>query len=282
MQENDKDKSKKKSKKPRASGAVSKKKASKKKVVKKKAARKPDASPQSEGGESQGQLIPEAAESGQQRHDLSGSGDTLVLDNPPPGQVESIAESSDGLPQGGSYVAGGGDADEVEEPVMQGAAKVLFSEFSERGMDDTEMVEYLLFRMDGEGYALLVSEVNEILRHQRITRVPRTALHVLGATSLRGTIIPVINLGSLLSGNEGGTISDGRILVLKDVNSQVGVLVEKGIGIVSLGDEMILPPPPNASGETTVFIRGVLNVKGEFYTVLKSEAIIRSKATMEA
>ena len=136
--------------------------------------------------------------------------------------------------------------------------------------------DYLYFRFGNERYALEASNVNEILRHQRITHVPKCAPHVIGATSLRGAMIPVLNLGALLTGKESSPPKDGRILVLKDAGIQIGVLVERKIGIIGLGAEDLLPPP--TGGEGGGFASGTLDIKGEYYAVLRPEAITRTRA----
>jgi len=146
---------------------------------------------------------------------------------------------------------------------------------TEENKDD----EYLLFRSAGEGYALQVSDVHEILRHQRITKVPGSARHVVGATSLRGAIIPVVSVASLLLSVSAALPSDGRILLLSGSDTVVGLLVEKQIGLRSFNLESILPPLSIKGGEGSPFVEGVLDVDGEFYTVLRPDAITRTKAT---
>jgi purine-binding chemotaxis protein CheW len=169
-------------------------------------------------------------------------------------------------------------SDGVEEVIINEDGTVIFPllDKAERPLKDNE---YMLFSFAGEGFALKVSEVHEVLRHQSVTRVPRSADHVIGATSLRGTIIPVVSLGSLLSLADRELPDKGRILILKGSGIALGLLVDKGIGMMSFAPESIMPPMSGMDSEGASFTQGVLDVEGEYFTVLKPDAITRTKAS---
>ena len=71
-----------------------------------------------------------------------------------------------------------------------------------------ELVELLTFSLSNEEYAFRVSDVEEVLRMQKITMVPTMPDYVLGITSLRGKIIPVIDLKTRLSLQEKSLSTD--------------------------------------------------------------------------
>ncbi|TAL24810.1 MAG: hypothetical protein EPN94_06560, partial [Nitrospirae bacterium] len=64
-----------------------------------------------------------------------------------------------------------------------------------------EIVELLTFHLSTEEFAFRVYDIEEILRFQRIMPVPKVPDYILGITSLRGKIIPVIDLKKRLSIN---------------------------------------------------------------------------------
>jgi chemotaxis signal transduction protein len=66
---------------------------------------------------------------------------------------------------------------------------------------EDSIVELLTFNLSTEEFAFRVSDIAEILRFQRITKVPRMPDYVMGITSLRGKIIPVTDLKKRLSLN---------------------------------------------------------------------------------
>ncbi|RPI36851.1 MAG: hypothetical protein EHM54_04670, partial [Nitrospiraceae bacterium] len=62
-----------------------------------------------------------------------------------------------------------------------------------------ELVELLTFSLSREEFAFNISEVEEIIRLYTITKVPAMPDYMLGITSLRGKIIPVIVLKTKLN-----------------------------------------------------------------------------------
>lgn len=55
-------------------------------------------------------------------------------------------------------------------------------------------IQIIGFRLNSEEYALEISGVQEIIKVNAITRVPRSKHYILGVINLRGIIIPVIDL----------------------------------------------------------------------------------------
>ena len=76
------------------------------------------------------------------------------------------------------------------------------------------LIELLTFKLSGEEYAFRVSDVQEILLPHHVTKVTRTNPCVLGVISMRGKVIPVIDLKRRLLGITNGPLS--KILILKN------------------------------------------------------------------
>src|SRR3954468_2899316 len=53
---------------------------------------------------------------------------------------------------------------------------------------------YVVFRLGGEGYALEVMRVQEVLDVQAMTEVPGSSKSLLGVINLRGHVVPVYDL----------------------------------------------------------------------------------------
>ncbi len=137
------------------------------------------------------------------------------------------------------------------------------------------VAELLTFTLTKEEYAFKVEEIEEIIRVQRITRIPKTEPYLMGITSLRGKIIPVIDLRRRLSLNGGP--EDGRkqkILVLKGPKGPVGALIEKVTGVIRLPASGIAETPAHLPEAEMKFIEGVAIVDGRFISVIRlSETI---------
>ena len=72
-----------------------------------------------------------------------------------------------------------------------------FDEFDELELeedDETEAGKYLTFNLDNEAYGLEITYITEIIGIQKITEVPELPEYVKGIMSLRGQIIPVVDV----------------------------------------------------------------------------------------
>src|SRR5690242_14923258 len=64
----------------------------------------------------------------------------------------------------------------------------------ERKAERLPMHQYCLFRAGRERYCLAVSEVEEVVEWQAMTRVPLAPRFLMGIFNLRGLIIPVLDI----------------------------------------------------------------------------------------
>ena len=66
--------------------------------------------------------------------------------------------------------------------------------------EDVMQGKYLTFLVDDVGYGIEISYVVEIISVQDITMVPHTHAYVKGIINLRGTVVPVIDMGMRFGG----------------------------------------------------------------------------------
>lgn len=152
------------------------------------------------------------------------------------------------------------------------------------GAQEAGVAELLTFSLAKEEFAFKVSEVEEIIRFQRITPVPTMPVYVAGITSLRGKIIPVIDLRARLAlKDDGGEVvslpkvdadglieGTGKIIVLSGPLGLIGAIIDKILGVVRLPDDVILEPPAHLTEDETKFIEGVVIVEKRFISIIRS------------
>jgi purine-binding chemotaxis protein CheW len=141
-----------------------------------------------------------------------------------------------------------------------------------------EIVEILTFRLMKEEFAFRISQLKEILRYQRITAVPNVPNYVLGITSLRGKVIPVIDLKLKLSLTDKplnyGNSNTGKILIVKGPKGSIGATVDKIIGVIRIAKSEILPPPSHLSENELKFIEGIALVDKRFVSIINMEETV--------
>jgi purine-binding chemotaxis protein CheW len=169
--------------------------------------------------------------------------------------------------------AAGGSQETVKTPALP------VSELTEEG--DVE-IELLTFRLASEEFAFRVEEVEEIIRMQNITHVPAVPSYMVGITSLRGKIIPIIdlkarlNLGKLSQGvaeetNEDRERTAGKILIIAGPEGFIGAIIDRVIGVVRLSRHEVLEPPAHLTEAEKKFIEGIVILDKRFISVVRSE-----------
>ncbi|MDF1565818.1 MAG: chemotaxis protein CheW [Deltaproteobacteria bacterium] len=110
---------------------------------------------------------------------------------------------------------------------------------------------FLTFRMNDEWYAVPIAALQEIVRPLPVTPVPRTPEHVLGVVTLRGVVLPVLDLHLRLGLEHPTTDRRSRLLVLDSQEGPAAFLVEEVGGVWRPQDPRREPPPSSlgARGE---------------------------------
>lgn len=137
-------------------------------------------------------------------------------------------------------------------------------------------VQLLAFRLANEEYAFRIDEIEEIVRPQRVTRIPNAEPYLLGITSLRGKIIPVVDLKKMfaLAGGPEGTDKKQKILILKGPKGPIGALIDSVTGVIRPSLSKIVETPLHLREEETRFIEGVAIVDGRFVSVIRTKEAV--------
>lgn len=140
-----------------------------------------------------------------------------------------------------------------------------------------EETEILTFKIANKEYAVRIIELQEVLKEQKITAVPRAPSYLRGITSLRGKILPVIDLKTRL----GLTDENGerqKIIVLSGKKEPLGALVSAVLGVFRFPASELLPPPSTLTEEEKNFIEGVVKINNKFIPILKVDEILKMEA----
>jgi purine-binding chemotaxis protein CheW len=140
-----------------------------------------------------------------------------------------------------------------------------------------EIIEILTFTLVQQEFAFRVTQLDEILRYQWTTRIPQIPSYVIGVTSLRGKVIPIIDLKlklSLTEHSQNSNNNKGKMLIVKGPKGPIGVTVDRVIGVVRIGASEILPPPSHLSEVELKFIEGVAVVEKRFVSIINMEEAV--------
>lgn len=116
----------------------------------------------------------------------------------------------------------------------------------------------VVVRLGGAEFGLEVRRVSEVLRVPPITRLPFPPPTLLGIVSIRGTLVPVMDLGERLLGRPADR--DGRLVVVRDPEREgwVGLLVDAVLDLIPLEAAGAEPPAEVEASLPAGWIIGVL------------------------
>ena len=144
--------------------------------------------------------------------------------------------------------------------------------------EDVMQGKFLTFLVGDIGYGIEISYVVEIISVQEITLVPHTHPYVKGIINLRGTVVPVIDMGMRFGQGEVIYTEKTCIIVLSMEDMSVGILVDGVQDVSDIEEGNIQDPPQTASSAfKNNFIKAVGLSAGEIkqlidvYTVFKVE-----------
>jgi purine-binding chemotaxis protein CheW len=137
-------------------------------------------------------------------------------------------------------------------------------------------MEMLTFRLGGEEYAVMVQDVHEVLKIRDLTPVPNTPDYVLGVTSLRGSMLPVIDLCKRLNIAAGERDEKSRIIVVGLGDENAGLMVDRVSGVVSVHADALRPSPEHLE-QGAEFLRGIVRKDEKLYIVLDLEKAISAQ-----
>lgn len=144
-----------------------------------------------------------------------------------------------------------------------------------------DTVQYIVVKVGSEQYGIDIKYVDNIVRMQKITRVPNVQSYFKGVINLRGEIIPVMSIRLKMNLSADEFSNTTRIIILKmEAQSAIGVIVDEVKEVVTLEAEGIEKVFYDVKDERTSFINGIGKHGGELISLLDIAAVINEKETV--
>jgi purine-binding chemotaxis protein CheW len=153
----------------------------------------------------------------------------------------------------------------------------------EEGAPDAQQdrVPHLAVRVAGQRCALRLSSLREALPCTRITRVPGAPAHVLGATNVRGAIVPVLDLARRYDVGTTAQQEDSRLILVQPEagdTAAVAFLVDGIDGLVRVAPGDVDRTPPFGARFPTQLIEGMAPLADDFIPVLDGPRAVSPQA----
>lgn len=142
--------------------------------------------------------------------------------------------------------------------------------------DNSIAVQYIVVNIGNEQYGINIQYIDNIVRNQRITRVPKSQTYYKGVINLRGEIIPVMSI-RLKLGLEADVFTDKtRIIIVKVDGATIGVIVDQVKEVVTLENDDTEKIARTTTSEDAAgkYLSGIGKSKGELISLLDIVTLI--------
>lgn len=137
-----------------------------------------------------------------------------------------------------------------------------------------ETIQYIVIRLGDEQYGIDIRNIDNIVRMQHITRVPKMPAYLKGVINMRGEVIPVMSMRLMMNLADDEVTKTTRIIVLKlEQEGNVGFIVDEVKEVVSLSVNNIEKVNNNSKDEKTDLISAVGKHNGELISLVDLSAI---------
>ena len=145
----------------------------------------------------------------------------------------------------------------------------------------SEAVQYIKILLGDEFFGVDIGIIDNIVRMQRITRVPNVAPYIKGVINLRGEIVPIMDLRLKMGLDEIEYTKATRIIIIKTESyGKIGLIVDAVKEVVALEDEQIEKVPYDSTEENH-FVSGVGKLEGALISLLDIATVLTDKQIKE-
>ncbi len=148
------------------------------------------------------------------------------------------------------------------------------NELDGEGKEVVETIQYIVIRLGNEQYGIDIRNIDNIVRMQQITRIPKMPSFLKGVINMRGEVIPVISMRRKMGLEDDVITKSTRIIVLKlEQEGNVGFIVDEVKEVVTLSSREIEKITYNMTEDNKSLINAVGKRNGDLISLFDLTAI---------
>ena len=142
----------------------------------------------------------------------------------------------------------------------------------------SKAMPYLTFGLGEEKYAVEITNVREVLKYTKVTKIPKTPDYMCGVINLRGGVVSVVDLNMKFGMPKTADIENANIIILELTmkNNEMillGALVDSVQEVLELEHNQIENTPRLGMSVNLEFIKGIGKKGEEFLIILDMNKI---------
>lgn len=203
-----------------------------------------------------------------QREELK-AGETASIDSDLPVPLSKAGDDPVGAQIGDEQFA-------TEEEYTQGLS-------GDEEREKADQVQWLGFYLGREEYALDLEIVSELIKPRALTELPQVPPYICGIISLRGEVVPVIDIKLRLGlkPSDHCDIDLQRIIVCEGSEQYVGLLVDRISQVVRIPRDEIEHPQLVGDEPAAVYIQGIGRKQDRMLIQLRAEKALEIESPFD-
>jgi purine-binding chemotaxis protein CheW len=140
-------------------------------------------------------------------------------------------------------------------------------------IDITQQIPIAVINFNDEYFGIELESVREFTTIRNLTRIPCTSKHIVGNTNLRGEILTVIDIRSLLNLASNSVKTGSKAVVVEHQDILAALPVDEVLDVMYLGSSDINLVPLAASSNGEEYLRGTVYYQQKVLGILNLSAI---------
>ena len=138
-----------------------------------------------------------------------------------------------------------------------------------------ETTQFIVIKLGDEQYGIDIKYIDNIVRMQHITRVPKVDAYLKGVINLRGEVIPVMSIRIKMGLEPDVETKSSRIIILKlEQHGTIGVIVDEVKEVVTLESDQVERMAYDSKEDKDSFLCGIGKCEGGLISLLDLNAVV--------
>lgn len=140
----------------------------------------------------------------------------------------------------------------------------------------SQTLQYLTWIIGPYRFAMDLRRCREVSRNMHISTVPRAPEFVSGIVNLRGDVVTVLNLHSLLGFESNKERDQSVIIRLKSNQGHIALLADEISDIIDVSDEQLDIIPPNLGEIETLYLMASVKINENLILVINADSLLNA------
>lgn len=142
-------------------------------------------------------------------------------------------------------------------------------------MEIIEEVQYIVVKLGDEQYGINIGYVDNIVRMQRITRVPKSQSYYVGVINLRGEVVPIMSLRRRFDLEDDVYTSASRIIIIRlEDQAMIGFIVDEVKEVVNIDPRTVEKPTFQLDEKNASYLAGIGKNEESLISLLDIQAVV--------